>query len=169
MREKNEMINLCKVESGSGFPDENIIAEMLEKGYEFEGAFIKSEERTTANRLSDREEAGISRIFSAIGLTGNLSGAGYIRRAAGIVLRLGEMPKMKDLYEAVALEKGINPEKVEHSIRNAIKAVWDRGKIENFNYEFGRNVFSRYARPTGGEFISMLVDRVKSERAGCCR
>ncbi|MBQ7643014.1 MAG: sporulation initiation factor Spo0A C-terminal domain-containing protein [Clostridia bacterium] len=157
------MINLRKVESGSGFPDENIIAEMLENGYEFEGAFIKSEERATPS-LGAKEDAGISRIFSAIGLTGNLSGAGYIRRAAGIVLRLGEMPKMKDLYAAVATEKGINPEKVEHGIRNAIKAVWDRGKIENFNYEFGRNVFSRYARPTGGEFISMLVDRVKADR-----
>ena len=66
----------------------------------------------------------------------------------------------KELYPAVATEFGTTPSKVERAIRHAIEVAWARGKIENINNIYGVKVFGRGEKPTNGELIALIADKL---------
>ena len=53
--------------------------------------------------------------------------------------------------------------KVERAIRHAIEVAWTRGKIENLNALFGLNVYGKNDKPTNGEFIALVADKLLME------
>lgn len=54
---------------------------------------------------------------------------------------------------------------MERAIRHAIEVAWTRGKIENINDIFGYNVYTRNDKPTNGEFIALIADKLMLENA----
>jgi two-component system response regulator (stage 0 sporulation protein A) len=53
---------------------------------------------------------------------------------------------------------------VERAIRHAIEVAWGRGRIEVLNQVFGNHVCSLDAKPTNGEFIALVSDKLSLER-----
>lgn len=66
----------------------------------------------------------------------------------------------KQLYPLVAKEFASSPSKVERAIRHAIDVAWSRGKIENINKVFGFKVYSPNDKPTNGEFVALVADKL---------
>lgn len=66
----------------------------------------------------------------------------------------------KKLYPNVAEAYDSSASKVERAIRHAIDVAWSRGKIENINKVFGFKVYSANDKPTNGEFIALVADKL---------
>ena len=105
----------------------------------------------------------ISEIFMTIGIPANIKGYHYLREAIRVTV---EYPRImdsitKELYPEVAKVFNTTPSKVERAIRHSIEVGWARGKIENLNNIFGVKVYNgRNDRPTNGEFIALLADKL---------
>jgi len=69
----------------------------------------------------------------------------------------------KKLYPEVAGKFNTTPSKVERAIRHAIEVAWNRGKIENINTLFGVRVYGQNEKPTNGEFIALVADKMLLE------
>ena len=66
----------------------------------------------------------------------------------------------KLLYPTVAKKHNTTSSRVERAIRHAIEVAWNRGKIENINSIFGLTVYSNNEKPTNGEFIALVADKM---------
>ena len=53
---------------------------------------------------------------------------------------------------------------IERSIRSAIETGWDRGNYEYSNELFSNCVDYYKAKPTNGEFIAIIVDKIMMEQ-----
>ena len=60
-----------------------------------------------------------------------------------------------------ARSAALSASKVERAIRHAIEVAWNRGRIEALDEAFGRNVCSLDDKPTNGEFIALVSDRLR--------
>ena len=101
-------------------------------------------------------------IFNALGLSSSLCGTNYLREA--IVISICErqvgLPLMKTVYKKVAENFGTTPEKVEKSIRNAVNSSLNRCRKENIDFVFGRTIFTDKIKPTSGELIALITDKI---------
>ncbi len=70
----------------------------------------------------------------------------------------------KELYPGVARRFNTTASKVERAIRHAIEVAWTRGRIENINNIFGYNIYTKNDKPTNGEFIALVADKLHIER-----
>jgi len=104
----------------------------------------------------------ISKIFVSIGIPPHIKGYQYLRTAIKMCVKdTGIISAItKRLYPDVAKEYDTTPSKVERAIRHAIEVCWNRGKIDNINNIFGSQVFTKNDRPTNGEFIALLADKL---------
>ena len=71
----------------------------------------------------------------------------------------------KKLYPSIAERFDTSASKVERAIRHAIEVAWNRGKIENINTVFGLPVYDSNDKPTNGEFIALVADKMLVESA----
>ena len=71
----------------------------------------------------------------------------------------------KVLYPGIAEKFDTSPSKVERAIRHAIEVAWTRGKIDNINTIFGYNIYSKHDKPTNGEFIALIADKLILEKS----
>ena len=69
----------------------------------------------------------------------------------------------KKLYPAIAEHYSTTPSKVERAIRHAIEVAWNKGRIENINNIFGLKVYTAQEKPTNGEFIALVADKMLIE------
>ena len=69
----------------------------------------------------------------------------------------------KELYPGIAKIQ-YNPSKVERAIRHAIDVAWSRGRVENINQLFGYVVYQKNDKPTNGEFIALVADKLSMEQ-----
>jgi two-component system, response regulator, stage 0 sporulation protein A len=69
----------------------------------------------------------------------------------------------KELYPGIAKNYDTSASKVERAIRHAIEVAWSRGKIENINQIFGYNIYTKNDKPTNGEFIALVADKLSLE------
>ena len=70
----------------------------------------------------------------------------------------------KELYPSIAKKFNTTPSKVERAIRHSIDVAWSRGKVENINQLFGYVVYDKNDKPTNGEFIALVADKLSMER-----
>ena len=70
----------------------------------------------------------------------------------------------KELYPGIARRFSTTPSKVERAIRHAIEVAWSRGRIDTLNKAFGCRVATKEDKPTNGEFIAMLADKLSLEQ-----
>ncbi len=109
----------------------------------------------------------ISNIFVSVGIPAHIKGYQFLRE--GIKLAVDNPPIInsitKSLYPSIARRFNTTSSKVERAIRHAIEVAWNRGKIENINNIFGVKVYNSSEKPTNGEFIALLADKMLLECA----
>lgn len=113
-----------------------------------------------SGRSVDKE---ITEFLHALAVPANIKGYAYLREAISLSLR-GSCPARyvtKELYPAVARRFGTTPQRVERSIRHAIETAWDRGDSEVLSGFLGYTVRADRGKPTNGEFIAFVTDRLR--------
>ena len=109
----------------------------------------------------------ITSVFLVIGIPAHIKGYHYLREAIRMVYFQPELINRitKELYPGIAKRFSTSASKVERAIRHSIEVAWTRGKIENINQLFGYNIYSKNDKPTNGEFIALVADKLIMEDA----
>jgi two-component system response regulator (stage 0 sporulation protein A) len=109
----------------------------------------------------------ITSVFLIIGIPAHIKGYHYLREAIRMVFFNPDMINRitKELYPGIAKKFSTSASKVERAIRHSIEVAWTRGKIENINQLFGYNIYGKNDKPTNGEFIALLADKLIMEDA----
>jgi two-component system response regulator (stage 0 sporulation protein A) len=107
----------------------------------------------------------ITSVFLVAGIPAHIKGYHYLREGIRMVYYSPQMINhiTKELYPGIATKFNTSPSKVERAIRHAIEVAWTRGKIENINQLFGYNIYSKNDKPTNGEFIALVADKILIE------
>lgn len=122
---------------------------------------VRHEAPPSANAVSSEEQ--LANLFLSIGIPAHIKGYGYLREAVRLVLDQPEIINRitKELYPGIARRFGTTPSKVERAMRHAIEVAWSRGRLENINQIFGYRVFEADDKPTNGEFIALIADKLR--------
>lgn len=114
------------------------------------------------NRILDEK---LSNIFLTMGIPAHIKGYQFLREAIKMSIDTPELINSitKKLYPAIATRFDTSSSKVERAIRHAIEVAWNRGKIENINAIFGIKVYGANEKPTNGEFIALVADKMLIE------
>lgn len=109
----------------------------------------------------------ITGVFLTVGIPAHIKGYHYLRQAIKLVMQDESLVSRitKELYPRVAEHFDTSSSKVERAIRHAIEVAWTRGKIENINKMFGFQVYTKHEKPTNGEFIALVADKLVLEQS----
>lgn len=110
-------------------------------------------------------EERITNIFITVGIPAHIKGYQFLREAIKMAVDNPDVINSitKKLYPQVAMRFDTSASKVERAIRHAIEVAWNRGKIENINNLFGVRVYNHNEKPTNGEFIALVADKMLLE------
>jgi len=125
------------------------------------GKVLSSFERNNTKMLEER----ISNIFITVGIPAHIKGYTFLREAIKVSIDRPEIINSitKKLYPEIATKYNTSASKVERAIRHAIEVAWNKGKIENINQVFGIKVYGSNDKPTNGEFIALVSDKLLIE------
>lgn len=127
-----------------------------------------STQTSTINPIKNKQlEERISNIFITVGIPAHIKGYQFLREAIKMAIDNPEIINSitKKLYPSIAERFDTSSSKVERAIRHAIEVAWNRGKIENINNLFGIRVYTNNEKPTNGEFIALVADKMLIEGA----
>ena len=128
----------------------------------------KEQSKVFFNAKSNNQiEEKITNIFITVGIPAHIKGYQFLREAIKLAIANPEIINSitKKLYPTIAEKYDTSASKVERAIRHAIEVAWNRGKIENINNLFGIKVYSSNEKPTNGEFIALVADKMLIEGA----
>lgn len=137
--------------------------------------FGSSDFSSSASHLSDinfmensRErnlEADITNVIHEIGVPAHIKGYQYLREAITMVINDMELLSgiTKELYPGIAQKFNTTPSRVERAIRHAIEVAWSRGRVDTINKLFGYTIHDEKGKPTNGEFIAMVADKLRMQ------
>ena len=148
-------------------------AMLTQRVYETAGASARAEAMSRqinpdpAQTGRESLEERIANLFLTVGIPAHIKGYQFLREAVRMVIENPDMINRitKELYPGIAHRFGTTSSKVERAIRHAIEVAWNRGRIEALDEAFGRNVCSLEDKPTNGEFIALVADRLSVERS----
>ncbi|MBP3431876.1 MAG: sporulation transcription factor Spo0A [Clostridia bacterium] len=114
------------------------------------------------NSESKQLDEKISNIFISIGIPAHIKGYQFLREAVKLAVEEPEIigSITKKLYPTIAERFETSSSKVERGMRHAIEVAWNRGKIENINNIFGLKIYNRNEKPTNGELIALIADKM---------
>ena len=137
---------------------EDVLAPNLPK---FGGQNIVSQSSVKSKQIEEK----ITNIFITVGIPAHIKGYQFLREAIKMAIENPEIINSitKKLYPSIADRFSTSSSKVERAIRHAIEVAWNRGKIENINSVFGLKVYSSNEKPTNGEFIALVADKMLME------
>ena len=158
------------------FQSEEMVQELLDEGFAY--YFVKPfDENVLASRVLkvalgqekrvlhtsvDSDELTVTEILHQIGVPAHIKGYQFLRDA--ILLTMNEPEYInavtKRLYPEIAKRNGTSASRVERAIRHAIEVAWNRGRIDALDEAFGKNVCALDDKPTNGEFIALVADRL---------
>lgn len=112
-------------------------------------------------------EEQITNLFLTLGIPANIKGYQYLREAVRMVLGDSTLTGRitKELYPGVARRFNTTASKVERAMRHAIEVAWNRGRMDVVNKMYGHRIFDRQDKPTNGEFISCIAEKIGSRSA----
>lgn len=118
-------------------------------------------------RSSRNLDQKISDFLHELGVPANIRGYIYLREAISMVTEEIQLLSgiTKILYPMIGEQHDTTSSRVERAIRHAIEVAWSRGNIDAINKLFGFTVDHRRGKPTNSEFIAMVADRLRLERA----
>lgn len=128
-------------------------------------------EKTTYNtpriKLNKSLDERLANIFISVGIPAHIKGYQFLREAIKMAIENPDIINSitKRLYPEVAEKFDTTASKVERAIRHAIEVAWNKGKIENINHLFGIKVYTSNDKPTNGEFIALVADKMIVESA----
>lgn len=104
----------------------------------------------------------ITNLFLTLGIPAHIKGYVYLREAVRMVLEDRDILNRitKELYPGVARRFDTSASKVERAMRHAIEVAWSRGRLETVNRMYGYRVFDPMDKPTNGEFISCIAEKI---------
>ena len=110
----------------------------------------------------------ITQVFLVAGIPAHIKGYHYLREGIRMVYYNPQLINRitKELYPGIAKRFSTSASKVERAIRHAIEVAWTRGKIENLNQLFGFHIYGKNDKPTNGEFIALVADKLIMENQG---
>lgn len=130
---------------------------------------IMSNQREDTLFLSSRKGMSpkdiVTQHIKKVGITANIKGYHYLRDAILMVYEDFSLISRltKDLYVIIADKYRSTPQRVERAMRHAIETAWNRGNIEVLEEFFGYTILDTKGKPTNGEFIAMLADKLSHQ------
>ena len=111
----------------------------------------------------------IANIFISIGIPAHIKGYHFLREAVKLAVVDPDIISSitKKLYPTIAEKFATSSSKVERGMRHAIEVAWNRGKIENINNLFGLQIYEANEKPTNGELIALIADKMLMEGWFC--
>lgn len=165
----------------SAFSREDVISRATEKGakyfmvkpYNFNILATRMKEcfetvpEKQQYRLKNSLDEKISKIFINVGIPPHIKGYGYLREGVKMAVKNPEIINniTKKLYPMIGEKYETSASKVERAIRHAIEVAWNRGRIENINNILGVRAYVGAEKPTNGEFIALVADKMLLEMA----
>ena len=112
--------------------------------------------------FSKEIEEKITNIFITVGIPAHIKGYQFLREAIKLAMENPDIINSitKKLYPSISERFDTSASKVERAIRHAIEVAWNRGKIENINDIFGLTIYTSNEKPTNGEFIALVADKM---------
>ena len=119
----------------------------------------------TVKRQSIDEK--ISRIFINVGIPPHIKGYYFLREGVKMAVDDPEIINniTKKLYPMIGERYKTTASKVERAIRHAIEVAWNRGRIDSINSILGVRAYVGAEKPTNGEFIALIADKMLLEKA----
>ncbi len=120
---------------------------------------------TAASQVVSLDEK-LAGLFLTIGIPAHIKGYQFLREAVKMVVENPDIINRitKELYPGIGRRFNTTASKVERAIRHAIEVAWSRGRIDTLNKAFGCQVALREDKPTNGEFIAMIADKLALEQ-----
>lgn len=164
----------------SVFSREEIIAKAMQEGAKYFMAkpfsakilkdrliSLKEDVKTPTVEKRTSLDEKISNIFINVGIPPHIKGYSFLRE--GVKLAVADPSVInnitKKLYPMIGEKYNTSPSKVERAIRHAIEVAWNRGRIENINGILGVRAYVGAEKPTNGEFIALVADKMLLEQA----
>lgn len=112
-------------------------------------------------------EEKISKIFINVGIPPHIKGYSFLREGVKMAVEDPDIINniTKKLYPMIGEKYSTTASKVERAIRHAIEVAWNRGRIENINSLLGVRAYVGAEKPTNGEFIALVADKMLLEKA----
>ena len=116
---------------------------------------------------SDNTDERITNLFLTLGIPAHIKGYQYLREAVQMVLHDRDVINRitKELYPGIARRFDTSASKVERAMRHAIEVAWNRGRLDTVNRMYGYKVFDAMDKPTNGEFISCVAEKLGTHRS----
>ena len=126
---------------------------------------VMSMQKVETQKTGKHLEEKISNIFITIGIPAHIKGYQFLREAVKLAIEEPEIigSITKKLYPTIADKFETSSSKVERGMRHAIEVAWNRGKIENINSLFGLKIYTSNEKPTNGELIALIADKMLME------
>ena len=125
-----------------------------------------AEETEASNKMRKTSlDEKISKIFINVGIPPHIKGYSFLREGVKMAV---ENPSIinsitKGLYPKIGEKYCTTASKVERAIRHAIEVAWNRGRIESINSILGVRAYVGAEKPTNGEFIALIADKMLLE------
>ena len=109
----------------------------------------------------------ISKIFINVGIPPHIKGYSFLREGVKMAVSDPDIINniTKKLYPSIGEKYNTTASKVERAIRHAIEVAWNRGRIDNINNILGVRAFLGTEKPTNGEFIALVADKMLLEKS----
>lgn len=146
---------------------ESRLVEIVKEEFVSKDKSIVSNVATIQKPKNKQLDERITNIFITVGIPAHIKGYQFLREAIKMAIDSPEIINSitKKLYPSIADKFETSASKVERAIRHAIEVAWNRGKIENINNLFGIRVYGNNEKPTNGEFIALVADKMLIEGA----
>lgn len=133
-------------------------------GEEKPGAFS---EQTDMPSRGESVEEQITNLFLTLGIPAHIKGYQYLREAVRMVVEDHDVINRitKELYPGIARKYDTSASKVERAMRHAIEVAWNRGRLDTVNQMYGHKVFRKDDKPTNGEFISCVAEKIQRAKS----
>ena len=151
-------------EGASYFMVKPILPEVLEERI-YDLMQNQNDNSVTTMKTNKQLDEKISNIFISIGIPAHIKGYQFLREAVKLAVETPEIigSITKQLYPTIAERFETSSSKVERGMRHAIEVAWNRGKIENINSLFGLKIYNSNEKPTNGELIALIADKMIME------
>lgn len=181
---KSERLN-AKVVVVSSFTSESVISRALNSGAvyyiakPYKSEILKNRLIELSGKVDNKESINgiekrkntldekISKIFISVGIPPHIKGYYYLREGVKMAVECPEIINniTKQLYPKIGEKYQTSASKVERAIRHAIEVAWNRGRIETINSMLGIRAYVGNEKPTNGEFIALIADKMLLEGA----
>ncbi|MBR5900288.1 MAG: sporulation transcription factor Spo0A [Clostridia bacterium] len=142
----------------------DVLKQRIGETLEASNKTVKSETGYSLHKISLEEK--ISKIFINVGIPPHIKGYSFLREGVKMAV---EDPAVinnitKKLYPSIGEKYQTTASKVERAIRHAIEVAWNRGRIETINNILGVRAYVGAEKPTNGEFIALVADKMLLEQ-----